>query len=299
MGTSASLEWRSNYKEGNAMLINCRVLRVVSVIVFGALLTLASSVYADTIYLKDGTIIRGAVKSEDEKTIFFDMGDTWKRVDKSNIEMMNKDTPVEKQAGTNAQAQQSSADSTQRALDLRLKLGGAAQIDKVTEDGISYDLNGETSSNIQIEVSTVKYGQSNVGLLLSAGFFFREHSGSGGTGQINVDYDAVGVSLGVGMGIRANDHLHFEGKAELGLGEGNGTITAPGYSIGLSDAGGYASFSLIAGAYYTFSKPGFQVGLELGAQTFSGKFKYNYNGNHDVEVVGSSGTANLVLGYSF
>jgi hypothetical protein len=280
------------------MSINCRVLRFVSVMVFG-LFIFASSVYADTIYLKDGTIIRGSVKSEDEKTILIEMGDTWKRVDKSNIESINRDTaPTEKQAETNVQTQQSSADTPQRVTDLRLKFGSAAQIDKLTENGVSYDLNGEASSNVQIEVDTVMYGQSNVGLLLGAGLFARKHSGSSKfQSQNTIDYNAAGISLDVGVGIKANDHLHFEGKIELGLGAGNGKITVPGQSVGSTEAGGYASISLIAGAYYAFSKPGFQIGLELGAQSFSGNFKYE--GSFDETVDGSGATANLVLGYRF
>jgi hypothetical protein len=278
------------------MPIMCGVIRVVSVMVFGALFVFSSSVYADTLYLKDGTVIRGAVKSEDEKTILFEMGDTWKRVDKSNIEMMNKDSaPVEKQADTNVQAQQSSAATSQRVTDLRLKFGSAAWVDTITENGTRYDLKDDTGRNIQIEVSTAKYGQSNVGLLLSAGFFVREHSAS--DNQYKIEYDAVGVSLGVGMGIKANDHLHFEGKAEFGLGAGNATITSPRFAGGSMESGRYASFSLIAGAFYTFTKPGFQLGLELGVQTFGGEFKYA--GNFDEEVEGTSGTANLTVGYRF
>jgi sRNA-binding regulator protein Hfq len=275
--------------------------------VFGALFIFAASVYADTIYLKDGTMIKGAVKSEDEKTILIEVGDTWKRVDKSNIESMTKDTvpavPAEKKAETSVQTQQPLqpiAATSQRVTDtdIRFKFGTAAQIDKLTENGTSADLNGEDSRNIQIEVNTIIYGQSSVGLLLSAGLFVREHSGSDKfTSQNKIDYDAVGVSLGIGMGIKASDHLHFEGKAELGLGGGNATITAPGQTVGSTDSGGYVSFSLIAGAYYTFSKPGLQIGLELGAQTFDGKF--TYNSIYDEEVKGSSGTANFVVGYRF
>jgi len=284
------------------MSINYRVLRIASVILFGALFIFASSVYADTIYLKDGTMIKGAVKSEDEKTILIEVGDTWKRVDKSNIESMTKDAvpavPADKQAETSVPAQQPNDNISQNVTDIRFKLGTAAQIDKLTENGTSADLNGETSSNIQIEVNTIMYGQSNAGLLLNAGLFVREHSGSNTlTPQNKIDYNAVGVSLGIGMGIKASDHLHFEGKAELGLGAGKAKLTAPGQPVGSTESGAYASFSLIAGAYYTFSKPGFQIGLELGAQSFDGKFKYN--GIYEEELKGASGTANLVVGYRF
>src|SRR5271169_218950 len=283
------------------MSINCRVLQVVSVMVFGALLIFASSVYADTIYLKDGTMIKGEIKREDEKTILIEMGNTWRSVKKSDIESINKDTvPAEKLAETNVQAQQPSAATSQNVTDIRFKFGTAAQMNKLTENGTSSDLNGEACSNIQFEVNTIMYGQSNVGLLLSAGFFVRDHAGSDILiSQNKIDYYAAGFSLGIGMGIKANDHLHFEGKTELGLGDGNAKITAPGQVVGSTTPGEYASLSLIAGAYYTFSKPGFQIGLELGAQTFSGNFKYNSNSSYDETVEGSNGTANLVVGYRF
>ncbi len=142
------------------------------------------------------------------------------------------------------------------------------------------------------------YGRSDAGLLLSAGFFVRKHSGSSKfQSQNKIDYNAAGVSLDVGIGIKASEHLHFEGKLELGVGVGNGKITAPGQFVGSTDPGGYASISLIAGAYYTFAKPGFQIGLELGAQSFGGEFKYQ--GSVDEKVEGSNATANLVLGYRF
>ncbi len=289
------------------MSINCRVLRVVSVMAFGALFIFASSVYADTIYLKDGTMLKGAVKSEDEKTMLIEMGDTWKRVDKSNVESMTKDAVpavlAEQQSETTVPAQQPSAKTSKEVTDLRLKFGTAAQIDKINQEGTTFDVNGENSGNIQIEVNTIMYGQSDVGLLLSGGLFVREHSGSSKfASQNTIHYDAAGVSLGIGMGIKANEHLHFEGKGELGLGRGNATLTAPGQNVGSTESGAYASFSFIAGAYYTFSKPGLQIGLELGAQSFIGKFTFNditVNRTFDEEVKGSSGTANLVVGYRF
>ena len=74
------------------MSINYRLLHVVSVMVVGSLFFIAAGVHAETIYLKDGTILRGAVKSEDEKTLIIETGYTWKRVDKSNIDSIKKDT---------------------------------------------------------------------------------------------------------------------------------------------------------------------------------------------------------------
>jgi hypothetical protein len=281
------------------MSINYRVLHIASVTVLGGLLCFSSSAYADTIYLKNGTIIQGAVKSEDENTILIEIGDAWRKIDKSNIESMNKDTvPAERQAETNVQSQQSSTATPRPVTDLRLKFGSAAQADKLTENGRSATLSGEVSSNFQIEVNMGFYGQSTVGYILSAGLFSRTHSGNNPIKPQNkVEYDAAGLSLGAGIGIKTSDHLHFEGKIELGMGAGNGKITAPGYVGGTSEKGGYGSVSLILGAYYTVSKQSFQIGFELGTQSFSGEFKYA--GIYNEKVEGSSSTANLVVGMRF
>lgn len=279
------------------MSFNHRYLQIIPAMILGTLLFFTTGVNAETIYLKDGTVLRGAVKSEDDKSVLIEIGDSWKRVDKNNIESMNKDTaPVEKQAETNVQPQQSGRATSGPVTDLRLKFGSAAQADTLTENGRSATLSGEVSSNFQIEANLEFYDQSNVGYILSAGLFSRTHTGNYPTQPQNkVEYDAVGMSLGAGVGIKASDHLHFEGKIELGMGAGNGKITAPKYVGSTSERGGYGSFSLILGAYYTVSKPGFQVGFELGTQAFSGEFKYG--GNEKVE--GGGSTANLVVGYRF
>ena len=281
------------------MSSNYRVSQITPVLVLGTLLFFTTGVYAETIYLKDGTILRGTVKSEDDKSLLIDIGDFWRSVDKNNIESMNKDTvPVEKQAETNVQSQQSGTATPRPITDLRLKFGSAAQTDKLTENGSSATLSGEPSSNIQIEVNMAFYDQSNVGYILSAGLFSRRHSGYNPTRPADkFEYDATGLSLGAGIGIKASDYLHFEGKIELGLGAGNGKITAPGYVNGTSEGGGYGSASLILGAYYTVSKPGIQIGFELGTQSYSGEFKYA--GIYNEKVEGSSSTANLVVGMRF
>jgi len=164
-------------------------------------------------------------------------------------------------------------------------------------------MSGEDSSNIQLEVNVGWYGQSNAGFILSAGLFSRTHSGNDNDPSFptTVDYEATGLSLGAGVGIKASDHLHFEGKLELGLGSGEGTLSTPGVVWNETDAQGYSSVSFILGAYYTVSKPGFQIGLELGAQSFSGDFniRNNFGGWETITVEGSSSTANIIVGVRF
>ena len=280
------------------------ICRFLPVMVLGGFLFVASSVYAETIYLNDGTILRGAIKSEDEKTLLIETGDTWKRIDKSKIEHINKDTenssqnivPAEKQAETAGQSNQS---TSRPVVDLRIRLGSAAQIDEAVENGTSYTLTGKDSSNVQIDFNLGIYGQSKVGLILSAGLFARNHAGY--DNPVTVEYDASGISLGAGVGIKPNDHVHFEGKLELGFGSGNATLSATGYAFNQTEAGGYVSASIILGAYLTVSKPGFQIGLELGSQSFTGTFRARSNSGvwWNETVNGTSGTANLVAGIRF
>jgi hypothetical protein len=267
-------------------------------------LFLSTSVYAETIYLKDGTLIRGTIKNEDYKTLLIEVGDTWQSVDKSNIESISRDTvSAEKQSETSFQAEKSSAATSRTEKDLRLKFGSAAQIDEISAMGNTYTISGENSSNVQIEFNAGMYGRSNTGLILSVGLFSRTHSGKDNDPSLptTFDYEAKGLSLGVGIGIKASDHLHFEGKLDFGFGSGEGTLSTPGVVWNETEASGYTSVSVILGAYYTVSSPGFQIGLELGLQSFSGDFdiRSNLGGWENLTVKGSNSTANLVVGVRF
>lgn len=51
----------------------------------------STTVIAETIYLKDGKILRGKVIQEDDKTIMVETGASWQRIDKSTIELVRKD----------------------------------------------------------------------------------------------------------------------------------------------------------------------------------------------------------------
>jgi hypothetical protein len=187
--------------------------------------------------------------------------------------------------------------------DLRVKFGSSAQADELTIDGVTGTGTGESSSNFQVELIFSPKTQASVGFIFGAGLFARKHSGSDNDPivPVTLDYKAAGLSLTGGIGIKANANLHFEGKLELGLGSGEPTMSSPGFVFNSTDSGSYSSVSFIVGGYYTVSSPGFQIGLELGTQTFEGDFKIWNNGGFwsDGTVEGSSGTVNLVLGYRF
>lgn len=189
-------------------------------------------------------------------------------------------------------------------LDLRLKLGGVPGVDTVefsnTMTGNATDNGG---GNFQIELmlsDKQEYGPYFVG---GVGIFGRSHEGNVPDPVLptDVQYDAGGVSGTAGIGFKADQNLHFEGRVELDLGSGKPTLTTPGFAWNSVKDGGYSAFSLIFGGYYTFSKPGLQLGFELGAQSFVGEFQIWNNAGfwEDSKVKGSGGLANLVIGFRF
>ncbi len=62
------------------------LLFCIFVLVFGS-----TTVFAETIYLKNGKILRGKILQEDDKTIMVETGDSWQKIDRSTIELVRKD----------------------------------------------------------------------------------------------------------------------------------------------------------------------------------------------------------------
>jgi hypothetical protein len=191
--------------------------------------------------------------------------------------------------------------SADQDVDMRLKFGSAAEADKFKLEYLNRSGSGQSSGNLAFEVIVNQHQAGSVGFLFGGGFFARRHSGNDRdpVQPTDVDYKAAGAEFIAGVGIRATESLHFEGKLELGYGAGEPTF-APGFWYP-TEPDNYSSVSVILGSYYTFAKPGFQIGLELGYQSFSGDFKiWNTSGYWmDGTIEGSSATANVVLGYRF
>lgn len=188
-------------------------------------------------------------------------------------------------------------------VDVRVKLGSAAGVDKTEfQTSGEFDTSQSDSGNFQVEVAfTPEQGPVNfVGTL---GLFGRDHKGDipDPFFPTEVEYRAGGLSGSAGVSIKANENLHFEGRFELALGSGKPTFTSPFVIFNPVKEGSYAATSFILGGYFTLSKPGLQLGLELGAQSFVGNFQIWNNAGfwEDGKVKGSGGTANLVIGYRF
>ena len=185
--------------------------------------------------------------------------------------------------------------------DIRVKLGSAPGAKEFEVNGITTDLERDGGGNFQIEAVFSPVQADPVGFVFSAGIFGRNHRGNENVfTQSRVEYDAGGISVAGGLGIKASPNFHFEGKLGLDLGAGRPKST-PGLGWFSTENGGYAALSLIFGGYYTVGKPGLQLGLELGAQSWNGDFRYQNNVGQwtDGTVKGSGGFANFVIGVRF
>jgi hypothetical protein len=189
-------------------------------------------------------------------------------------------------------------------VDLRVKAGSAAGVDTVEFTNIAQgDASQESSGNFQIEVAFTPQSGGPVNFVGTVGLFERDHKGYVDDPVLPTDvkYEASGLSGSAGISIKANKLVHFEGRFELAFGTGKPTLSTPGYIWNDTRDGNYVSTGIIMGGYVTMRNPRLQIGLELGAQSFTGKFQIWNNGGYwsDGEVRGSGGTANLVLGYRF
>jgi hypothetical protein len=189
-------------------------------------------------------------------------------------------------------------------VDLRVKAGSAAGVDTVEFTNITQgDASQKSSGNFQIEVAFTPKNREQVNFVGTIGLFGRTHEGHVDDPVLPTDvkYEASGLSGSAGISVKANELVHFEGRFELALGRGKPTLTTPGYAWNATQDGNYSAVGIIFGGYITMKDPRLQIGLELGAQSFTGKFQIWNNGGYwsDGEVRGSGGTANLVLGYRF
>jgi hypothetical protein len=55
------------------------------------ILLFAASAHAESVYLKNGKVLRGTITEEDDTTILLEANDIWKKVEKSEIEFIRKD----------------------------------------------------------------------------------------------------------------------------------------------------------------------------------------------------------------
>ncbi len=189
-------------------------------------------------------------------------------------------------------------------VDVRAKLGNAAGIDTVELTNVATaDASQDGGGNFQIELVLSQRVDTGATLVGGVGLFGRTHKGNVPDPFVPTDvkYDASGISGTVGIGIPASPNFHFEGRVELDLGRGEPTLSSPTVAFNSTQDGDYVAGELIFGGYYTVSKPGLQLGLELGVQSFTGEFQIWNNAGfwNDAKVKGSGGIINFVIGARF
>lgn len=262
--------------------------------------------FADTIYLKNGKVLRGKITQEDLRSFVVESGDTWQRVQRDEVEMIKSEEAPQpsvssdkSETATVPLSQEPAPPRKDASVEMRIKMGSAPGFNEMTANNITTTGSKDGGANAQFDFVLGFYRDSPVGFLLSGGVFTRRHSGTFGASKI--DYDASGMAFAAGVRIRSSEHLHFEGKFEMDIGSGKPGAADLGLPTGSVEAGGYGAASLIAGAYYTISTPGLQIGLELGGQGFTGNFRTAAPGWTwiDQSVSGGGGTVNLTAGYRF
>ncbi len=296
------------------------IMKTIMIIMFTAVISV-SVASADTVYLKDGSLLRGTITSESDETILFEMDDSWKKIDRSDIERINRDEALSGEAIQHIPddeqdvkvedalppepVQQATWEGPSTNVDLRMKFGVAPGPDEIQFTSIktlTFDSDKE-GRDYQMDVVIGTRQASKVGPVFSAGVFKRSYSATvtddGDT--TTLDYDATGVCLSGGFRIKANERFHFEAKIEVGLGQGTVALTSPTVVWNRMDGNRYTSAAIMAGWYYVFNRPGLQLGLELGGQTFTGDFEIWNNSGHWArgKVEGDGGMGHLVLGYRF
>jgi hypothetical protein len=295
-------------------------MKTILIIMFTAVLSV-SVAFADTVYLKDGSLLRGTITSENDETLFIEMDDSWKKIERSDIERIIRDEPLseediqdipdreqdvnEEDALPPEPVQQPWEGKPGTNVDIRAKLGVASgpEVIQFTSIKTLQIDSHRRGRNYQVDVVISPWQALKVGPVFSAGVFQRSYSGTffDDTDTTSMDYDATGVCLAGGIRIKANERFHFEAKVEIGRGRGKVALESPTVVWNRTDDGRYTSAAVMAGWYYVFSRPGLQLGLEVGGQEFTGEFDIWHNTGRWVsgKVKGEGGLAHLVLGYRF
>jgi hypothetical protein len=296
------------------------IMKTILITIFAAVLSI-SVAHADTVYLKDGSLMRGTITNETDETIVIEAEDSWKKIERSDIERINRDKTLseedveqipEKEQDVNEEVavppepeQQALWEGPATNVDMRLRFGIASGADETQFTSLR-TLSSDSDRRgraVQADVVISPWQALKFGPVFSAGVFRRRHSGSGtdDVDRTSVDYDATGVCLAGGLRIKASERFHFEAKVEVGMGQGKAQLRSPTVVWNRTDGGRYTSAAIMAGWYYVFNRPGLQLGLEVGGQRFTGEFDIWHNAGYWVrgKVKGDGGMAHVVLGYRF
>jgi len=190
----------------------------ILVLAFGS-----ATVFAETIYLKDGKILRGKIVREDDQTIMVETGDSWQKIDRSTVELIGKDDvqPVPPALP----AAQSTASETSRRKSAGMYLGF-----QIPYNMIGGDFDGTTMSKVD----------SGVGFGLILGYSFNRQlgmeidwAGSGHNSEgADIGFGELSLNMKFSFGEGKAHPFLFAGIGRFTLGDSSLTFGGTGYNLG-------------------------------------------------------------------
>ena len=182
-----------------------------------------ATVFAETIYLKDGKILRGKIVREDDQTIMVETGDSWQKIDRSTVELIGKDDvqPVPPALP----AAQSTASETSRRKSAGMYLGF-----QIPYNMIGGDFDGTTMSKVD----------SGVGFGLILGYSFNRQlgmeidwAGSGHNSEgADIGFGELSLNMKFSFGEGKAHPFLFAGIGRFTLGDSSLTFGGTGYNLG-------------------------------------------------------------------
>lgn len=204
-------------------------MRKISLLVILALVCSTTVAFTETIYLKDGMIVRGKIVREEDGSVMVETADSWQKIDKSTIELISKDEvkPVPAAAAADKPAPQADAAESSRQKGSGMYLGLQIPYNKI--DG---DFDGTTMPKVD----------SGAGFGLILGYHFNpqfgmefDWAGSGHTSE-GVDISFGEFSLNMKFSFLPEGSARpflFAGIGAFTLGDSSLTLGGTGYNLGL------------------------------------------------------------------
>jgi len=196
------------------------LLFCILVLVFGS-----TTVIAETIYLKDGKILRGKILQEDDKAIMVETGDSWQKIDRSAIELVRKDD-VQPVPPAPPAAQSSASEASRR------KGSGVYLGFQIPYNMIDGDFDGTTMPKVD----------SGIGFGLILGYSFNpqfgmeiDWAGSGHNSEgADITFSELSLNMKFSFVPKGTAHpFLFAGIGAFTLGDSSLTFGGTGYNLGI------------------------------------------------------------------
>jgi hypothetical protein len=182
-------------------------------------------------------------------------------------------------------------------LDLRLGIGDLPGTSKVKDKstGVSTDVSRDGGGNIDLELIYVRARPGGFGFAVGGGLFAHSHRAD--VQGEKPEVDASGLEGQGALVYRFTREFHIEAPAVV---IALGSAKAKKLGGPDSDQGGYGSFGLQAGAFYSF-RFGLQLGAVVGVMGWSATVKEQNGtgGKDDIVYSGGGGYADLQAGFRF